>query len=97
VQHALIQAIVCLALEFRVQTTQGCKINCVAVLCMAIMMRYQFIKIVNHVFIVHVRLVQTTHLVRLALVILIKTIHAFYLAATVLLDTFLTQVNRLIA
>jgi hypothetical protein len=52
VQPALIQLIVCLALEFRLQTTQGCRIYTAAVLFMAIMMRYHFIKIANHVLLI---------------------------------------------
>ncbi len=53
-QPALIQPTACLVLEFRIQTTQGYKIKRAIALYMAIMMRYQFIKIVNHVFIIHV-------------------------------------------
>ncbi len=67
--HALIQATVCLALEFRIKTTQGCRIYSAAVLCMAITMRYQFIKIVNHVFTIRACPVQIAHLVRFALAI----------------------------
>ncbi len=96
-QPALTQPTVYLALESRVQTTQGCRINCVAVLCMAITMLYRHNKIVNHVLLMSVWPVQTTHLARLALAIWIKTILVFCPTAIAQSDTIPISLSRITA
>ncbi len=94
--HAPIQRTVFHVSVFRLQTTQGYKINRAAVLYMVITILYLNNKTVSYAHMMHVKLVLIVAPALLALVIKIITIHEICLTALVRLATTQTPlINRI--